>query len=54
MVGNPSALQRLVDNGRLRLNAVNFVVVDEVDACLIKPESHQVVSSSVLTFWLFD
>eukprot|EP01039_Chlorochromonas_danica_P006721 gene6722-7430_t len=41
VVGNPRALQRLVDMGRLRLNSVNFVVVDEVDACLGSPTSKQ-------------
>lgn len=41
IVGNPVALQRLVDMGRLRLNAVSFVVLDEVDACLISSETRQ-------------
>jgi len=41
VVGNPRALQRLVDLGRLRLNAVSFVVLDEVDACLIEPDTRQ-------------
>lgn len=41
IVGNPKALQRLVDMGRLRLNSVSFVVLDEVDACLISPETRQ-------------
>jgi hypothetical protein len=31
-----------VDVGRLRLNSVAFVVVDEVDACLISSETRQV------------
>ena len=39
VVGNPRSLQKLVNNGRLRLAAVNFVVLDEVDACLISPET---------------
>ena len=39
VVGNPKSLQRLVDTGRLRLNAVSFVVLDEVDACLSNPET---------------
>jgi len=30
VVGNPRSLQKLVDSGRLRLAAVNVVVVDEV------------------------
>ena len=41
IVGNPVALQRLVDSGRLRLNAVSFVVLDEVDACLISSETRR-------------
>jgi len=41
VVGNPKALQRLVDLGRLRLNSVSFVVLDEVDAILISPETRQ-------------
>lgn len=51
VVGNPRALQRLVDMGRLRLNSVNFVVVDEVDACLGSPTSKQ--ASVALCFALF-
>jgi superfamily II DNA/RNA helicase len=39
VVGNPRALQKLVDMGRLRLNAVSFAVIDEVDACLQLPQS---------------
>jgi len=30
VVGNPRSLQRIVDLGRLKLNAVSFVVLDEV------------------------
>jgi superfamily II DNA/RNA helicase len=41
VVGNPRALQRIVDMGRLRLNAVSFVVLDEVDACLISHDTRQ-------------
>lgn len=41
VVGNPRSLQRLVDTGRLRLNSVNFVVLDEVDACLISSETRR-------------
>eukprot|EP01031_Cornospumella_fuschlensis_P025974 gene25974-31367_t len=48
VVGNPPALQRLVDMGKLRLNAVNLVVVDEVDACIAnhvaKQELHKLLS----------
>jgi hypothetical protein len=39
LLGNPRALQKLVDVGRLRLNSVSVVVVDEVDACLISSET---------------
>jgi superfamily II DNA/RNA helicase len=42
VVGNPKALQKLVDIGRLRLNSVNMVVIDEVDACLINADTRQV------------
>lgn len=41
MVGNPRSLQRLVDNGRLRLQQVSMVVIDEVDSCLIDPTTRQ-------------
>ena len=48
MVGNPKALQRLVDGGKLRLNSISCVVVDEVDACLIasttRRELHRLLS----------
>jgi superfamily II DNA/RNA helicase len=48
VVGNPRSLQRLVDNGHLRLQAVNCVVLDEVDACLIsidtRAELHALLS----------
>ena len=42
VVGNPRSLQRLVDIGKLRLNAVDMVVIDEVDACLIEHDTRQV------------
>lgn len=42
VVGNPKALQKLVDMGKLRLNAVDMVVLDEVDACLIDPDTKMV------------
>jgi hypothetical protein len=41
IVGNPTSLLRLVDAGKLRLNAVDTVVVDEVDACLIEHHTRQ-------------
>ena len=43
VVGNPKALQRLVDMGRLRLQAVDMVVLDEVDACIIEKETKKVL-----------
>lgn len=42
IVGNPKSLQRLVDMGRLRLNSVSMVVIDEVDACLLNNEKKKV------------
>ncbi len=51
VVGNPRSLQKIVDMGRLRLNAVNFVVLDEVDACLIdsdtRRELHELLSKKL-------
>jgi superfamily II DNA/RNA helicase len=41
IVGNPKSLQRLVDTGRLRLNSVSYVVLDEVDACLSNTDTKQ-------------
>lgn len=41
VVGNPRSLLRLVNAGKLRLNAVDTVVVDEVDACLIEHHTRQ-------------
>lgn len=41
VVGNPRSLQKVVDMGRLRLNSVNFIVLDEVDACLIDSETRK-------------
>lgn len=35
VVGNPENLSRLVTTGAVRVNAVSYVVVDEVDACLL-------------------
>lgn len=35
VIGNPESLSRLVTNGAIRVNAVSYVVVDEVDACLL-------------------
>jgi superfamily II DNA/RNA helicase len=42
VVGNPEALLELIEDGRLRMNSVSFVVVDEVDASLLKTENKQV------------
>lgn len=35
VIGNPENLSRLVARGAIRVNAVKYVVVDEVDACLL-------------------
>ncbi|CAM9271294.1 unnamed protein product [Ectocarpus sp. 8 AP-2014] len=35
VIGNPESLTRLVTTGAVRVNAVSYVVVDEVDACLL-------------------
>ncbi len=43
VVGNPEALLELIEDGRLRMNSVSFVVVDEVDASLLDTENKQVV-----------
>ena len=47
IVGNPRSLQRLVEVGKLRLNSVSMVVIDEVDACLISPDTRQVILFSI-------
>lgn len=39
VIGNPLALTRLVEHGRIRYHQVKMVVIDEVDACLISRES---------------
>eukprot|EP01040_Poterioochromonas_malhamensis_P006415 gene6414-6910_t len=41
IVGNPQSLLKLVDNGRLRMNSINFIVIDEVDVSLLGHESKQ-------------
>eukprot|EP01041_Mallomonas_annulata_P002173 gene2173-4224_t len=41
IVCNPKSLQRLVDNGRLKLGAVSYLVLDEVDASLINSDSRR-------------
>ena len=35
VIGNPENLSKLVATGAIRVNAVSYVVVDEVDACLL-------------------
>lgn len=35
VIGNPENLSKLVTTGAIRVNAVSYVVVDEVDACLL-------------------
>lgn len=41
IVGNPKALQRLVDMGRVRLNSIDKIVIDEVDICLDYDETRK-------------
>lgn len=53
VVGNPRALQRIVEMGRLRLNSVSVVVVDEVDACLLGHETKQVGHLNLFLIILF-
>lgn len=38
-VGTPEELTKMVQHGAIRYNAVKYVVVDEVDACLLKESS---------------
>lgn len=47
-MGNPKALQQLIETRRLRLNGIKYVVVDEVDACLLRPETSEVFNSVIL------
>ena len=51
VVGQPKQLQKIIDAGRLRLSAVNFVVLDEVDACLLndntRSELHKLLSQKL-------
>ena len=51
VVGQPKQLQKIIDAGRLRLSAVNFVVLDEVDACLLndntRAELHKLLSQKL-------
>jgi hypothetical protein len=35
--------------GKLRLNAVDTVVIDEVDACLIEHETREVLNSKLFS-----
>ena len=48
LVGTPNSIQKLVEMGRLKLNAVSFVVLDEVDASLSnynsRKELHELLS----------
>jgi len=41
VIGNPSALVNMVIYGGLRYHTVNFVVLDEVDACLLSEETRE-------------
>lgn len=42
VIGNPKSLQRIVEMGKLRLNSVRTVVIDEVDACLLNSHTKSV------------
>ena len=53
VVGNPRSIQKIVDVGRLRLNSVAFVVVDEVDACLINKDTRKVSIKFISFFILY-
>lgn len=48
VVGTPSQVQKLVSSGRLKLNSVSYVILDEVDACLsnhnTKKDLHELLS----------
>lgn len=41
VIGNPSALINMVMYGGLRYHTVNFVVLDEVDACLLSESTRE-------------
>jgi superfamily II DNA/RNA helicase len=43
VVGTPKSIKKLVDMGRLRLNAVSYIVMDEIDACLADHESRRIL-----------
>ena len=43
VVGTPKSIKKLVDMGRLRLNAVSYIVLDEIDACLADHESRRIL-----------
>ena len=45
VIGNPETLSNLVATGAIRCNAVRYVVVDEVDACLLNSASRTALST---------
>lgn len=47
VVGNPRSLQPLVDGGQLQLGSVAFVVLDEVDTCLLNKQASKVRLTAV-------
>lgn len=42
IVGNPGSLLDFVNKGKVRLNSVKVIVIDEVDACCANPEQKRV------------
>lgn len=51
VIGNPDNLTNLVKTGAIRVNAVRYVVVDEVDACLLsegtRASLHELLAKSL-------
>jgi superfamily II DNA/RNA helicase len=45
VIGNPDTLSHLVATGAIRCNAVRYVVIDEVDACLMSSASRTALST---------
>ena len=58
VIGNPKSLQRIIDSGRLKLNAVSLLVLDEVDACLTnietRKELHRLLSRKLSSTYQAD
>lgn len=58
VIGNPDSLNRLVSNGAIRVKAVSYVVVDEVDACLLSETTraslHELLARSLCPTYAED